>query len=352
MTFEVAPFHRSGVQLDQIAVHGIRVTAHHGVYPQERESGQVFLADVVAHVSTHPAALTDDLALTVNYSDLADRVAEVLAGDPSDLLETVAEHVAVAVLQMGGVECVDVRIHKPQAPLHVEFSDVTVTIRRDIRTADLTADKRIGSSSGLSDDPLDMSAAPRVNDIADERPLQPVPALLALGGNIGDVEPTLREAVHDLHRVAGIEVRATSPLVLSKPAGGPEQPDYLNAVVRIHTALSPRELLAACHGIELAHGRERGILNGPRTLDIDIVDFNGMQVSLPDLTLPHPRARERAFVLVPWAAMEPDAVLPGVGRVADAAAVLAEGVTVVAPVWPAPAAPQAAAPAPPAAGLV
>src|SRR5690606_42109805 len=104
MTFEVAPFHRSGVQLDQIAVHGIRVTAHHGVYPQERESGQVFLADVVAHVSTHPAALTDDMAPTVNYSDLADRVPALLAGDPSDLLLTAAERVAVAVPPLGGSE--------------------------------------------------------------------------------------------------------------------------------------------------------------------------------------------------------------------------------------------------------
>jgi dihydroneopterin aldolase/2-amino-4-hydroxy-6-hydroxymethyldihydropteridine diphosphokinase len=334
MTFEVAPFHRFGVQLDQIAVHGIRVTGHHGVLATERESGQVFLADVVAHVATHSAALTDDLAKTVNYSDLADRVAEVLAGDPAELLETVAEHIALAAMSFDRVECVDVRVHKPQAPLHVEFGDVTVTIRRDIRTADLTADKRIGSSSGLPDDPLDPGAAPIVRDVLDERPLQPVPALLALGGNIGDVEATLRHAIHDLDRIPGIEVRSTSPLVRSRPQGGPEQPDFLNAVIRIHTALSPRELLGACHGIELVHGRERGIPNGPRTLDIDIVDFNGMEASLPDLTLPHPRAHERAFVLVPWAAMEPDAVVASMGRIADAAAALPEGVTVVAAVWP------------------
>lgn len=339
MRFEVAPFHRHGVQLDQIAVLGVRVTGHHGVMATERESGQIFLADVVAHVQTHPAALTDDLTLTVNYSDIADRVAEILAGDPSDLLETVAEHIAVKILEMERVECVDVRIHKPQAPLHVEFGDVTVSIRRDVRTADLTADKRIGSSSGLSDDPLDPTAAPRVRDAGDERPLQPVPVLLALGGNIGDVEATLRNAIHDLDRISGIEVRANGPLVRSRPAGGPAQPDYLNTVIRVHTALSPRELLAACNGIEIVHGRERGVPNGPRTLDIDIVDFNGMQVELPDLILPHPRAKERAFVLTPWAAMEPDAVLPGAGRVADVAAALPEGVTVVAAVWPARATP-------------
>jgi dihydroneopterin aldolase/2-amino-4-hydroxy-6-hydroxymethyldihydropteridine diphosphokinase len=301
----------------------------------------------VVHVATHPAAITDDLELTVNYSDLADRVAEVLAGDPAELLETVAEHIALAALAFDRVECVDVRVHKPQAPLHVEFGDVTVSIRRDIRTADLTADKRIGSSSGLPDDPLDPGAAPRVRDALDERPLQPVPALLALGGNIGDVEATLRHAIYDLDRISGIEVRSTGPLVRSRPHGGPEQPDYLNTVIRIHTALSPRELLGACHGIELVHGRERTVPNGPRTLDIDIVDFHGMEVALADLSLPHPRARERAFVLVPWAAMEPDAVLPGVGRVAEAAALLPDGVTVVDATWAGRATPASPPPADP-----
>lgn len=343
MTFHVPPYMRSGLEFDQIAVHGIRVTGHHGVLDTERETGQIFTADVVAHVSTRWAAMTDDLTKTVNYSDLADRVAEILAGDPAELLETVAENIAKAVLLFEGVECVDVRVHKPQAPLHVEFADVTVTIRRDSRTADLSPERRIGSSAGLPDDPLHPDAIPVVNDPFDERPLQPVPALLALGGNLGDVEATLTNAVHDLDRIPGIEVRSTSPLVRSRPAGGPEQPDYLNAVVRIHTALSPRELLAACNGIEVVHGRERSVVNGPRTIDIDVVDFNGLQGETEDLILPHPRAKERGFVLVPWAAMEPGAELPGVGRVADAAQPLYEGVTVVVPVWPG--APKPSAPA-------
>lgn len=336
MTWTSTPYLRHGIELDRIAVEGIRVTGFHGVHENERESGQVFLADVVAHVSTRLAAARDDLSRTVNYSDMADRVAAVLGGDPSDLIETVAEHAALAVLEMEGVYCVDVRIHKPQAPLHVEFGDVTVAIRRDIRTGGLWADKRIGSSAGMPDDPLDFGAHGAAKDQFDQRPVKPVPALVALGGNLGEVEATLREAVAALHRVPGIEVRATSALVGSAAEGGPVQPDYLNAVVRIHTALSPRELLAACHGIEIVHGRERTELNGPRTLDIDIIDFDGTEGESDDLTLPHPRARERGFVLAPWARLEPDATLPGLGRVADAAARLASGVTLVAEPWPAP----------------
>lgn len=328
------PYVKDGIELDQIAVLGVRATGHHGVYATEKDSGQTFLADVVVHTSTRAASATDQLEYTVNYSDLADAVAEVLAGNPADLIETVAERIANAALNFGGVECVDVRVHKPQAPLLVEFKDVTVTIRRDRIMAGMDPSKRIGSSAGLSDDPTDLGAAPIVRDLFDERPLQPVPVLIALGGNVGDVETTLRTAVHDLHRVPGVEVRSTSPLVRSRPQGGPSQPDYLNAVVRIQTALSPRELLGACQGIELVHGRERLVENGPRTLDIDIVDFNGLSGQTEDLVLPHPRAKERSFVLTPWAAMEPDAVLTEAGRVAELAAAAEEGVTVVASVWP------------------
>ncbi len=329
------PYLRSGVELDRLAVEGIRVTGHHGVLDSERETGQLFKADVVAHVSTRAAALRDDLSKTVNYSDIADRAAEVLAGDPSQLIETVAEHVARAVLEMDGVFCVDVRIHKPQAPLHVEFKDVSVTIRRDVRTGGLWADRRIGSSAGMSDDPLALDAQPPALDRFDERPQRPVPVLLAIGGNIGDVEQTLRQTVEELDRFMGIEVLATSALVESAPAGGPPQPDYLNAVVRIETVKSPRELLGVCHGLEIVHDRERIEPHGPRTLDIDIVDYDGLVGQAEDLTLPHPRAHERAFVMVPWAQMEPEAELPEVGRIAEAARAMAASVTLVADPWPA-----------------
>ncbi|MGC4174412.1 2-amino-4-hydroxy-6-hydroxymethyldihydropteridine diphosphokinase [Demequina sp.] len=335
MTLSVGAYVKGGVELDQIAVEGIRVTGYHGVLATERESGQLFIADIVAHVSTQAAATTDQLARTVNYSDLADAVAEVLAGDPSDLLETVAEHCARAVLEFEGVECVDVAIHKPQAPLHVEFADVIVRIRRDLRSGTLWADKRIGSSAGMSDDPLEQPAIFR--DAFDERPFQPVTAWIALGGNLGEVERTLRAAVRELDRVSGIHVVATSALVKSAPVGGPEQPDYLNAVVQIETALAPRELLAACQGVEVVHGRERSVVNGPRTLDLDIISIAGVTGESADLVLPHPRAHERAFVLVPLGDVDADAVLPGAngGAVSDLLArVDVESVSVVAKPWP------------------
>ena len=336
------PFIKDGIELDQIAVEGIRVKGYHGVLETERE-GQVFSADIVVHVNSRTAASRDDVEHTVNYSDMADRTAEVLAGLPRQLIEAVAERIARTLLEMDGVECVDVTVHKPHAPLHVEFKDVSVTIRRDLSDGSLWADKRIGSSAGESDDPLDTGANP-VRDLMDVRPLQPVGAVIALGGNLEEVEPTFRAALAELHRVPGIEVQAASPLVRTSPVGDTDQPDYLNAVARVQTALSPRELLGACHGIEVLHGRDRTVPGAARTLDLDIVSYEGVTGEAPDLTLPHPRAHERGFVLLPWSHMEPEAVLEPHGRVVDLARQTGlDGVRMVSTDWPRVPAPDALA---------
>jgi len=351
MTVTARPYVKDGIELDQIAVEGIRVAGTHGVNPNERETGQLFYADVVVHVNTRNAGAGDDLSKTVNYSDLADRAAEVLAGSPFQLIEAVADHIAREVLDFDGVECVDVTVHKPQAPLHVEFKDVTISIRRDMRDGGLWADKRIGSSAGYSDDPRSPEGSHAPRDIMDERPAQPVGAVIALGGNLGDVEPTFREALAELGRVGGVTVGTVSPLVRSVPEGGVDQPDYLNAVVRIETSLSPRELLAACQGIEMVHGRDRSVPGAARTLDLDIVAFDGVTGEADDLVLPHPRAHQRGFVLLPWVAMENDAVLEPHGSVADIArAAQFQGVSLVSAQWPQVPAPDALPDAPEADG--
>jgi 2-amino-4-hydroxy-6-hydroxymethyldihydropteridine diphosphokinase len=98
--------------------------------------------------------------------------------------------------------------------------------------------------------------------------------------------------------------------------GGPPQPDYLNAVLLIQTGLPPRDLLDAIHAIEAGFGRVRAERFGPRTLDIDIISYQGQVSDDPELTLPHPRAHERLFVLLPWSDLDPGAELPGHGPVA------------------------------------
>jgi 2-amino-4-hydroxy-6-hydroxymethyldihydropteridine diphosphokinase len=141
--------------------------------------------------------------------------------------------------------------------------------------------------------------------------------VLALGSNLGDRQDILQGAVDAIVGLPGVRVTAVSPVYETAPVGGPAQPDYLNAVLLADSALPSRELLDRLHEIEAAFDRVRAVRWGPRTLDIDIIVVDGERSDDPQLTLPHPRAHERAFVLAPWRDVDPDAALPGHGRVAE-----------------------------------
>ncbi|SNQ47542.1 2-amino-4-hydroxy-6-hydroxymethyldihydropteridinepyrophosphokinase [Frankia canadensis] len=143
---------------------------------------------------------------------------------------------------------------------------------------------------------------------------RPAHAVLALGSNLGDRWALLRGAVRSLDKLLGVS--ACSPVYETAPVGGPEQDDYLNAVVLTAPA-PPRELLAAARAAEEQALRVRTVRWGPRTLDVDVIALGMRRSDDPEILLPHPRAHLRAFVCVPWLDVEPDAVLPGHGRVAD-----------------------------------
>jgi 2-amino-4-hydroxy-6-hydroxymethyldihydropteridine diphosphokinase len=136
-------------------------------------------------------------------------------------------------------------------------------------------------------------------------------AAVALGSNLGDRAATLESALAAMAELG--EIVAVSGFHETAPVGGPEQGDFLNAVVVIDTALGPDELLAGLHRIEDDHGRKRVERWGPRTLDLDLVAMEGVQRGTPELTVPHPRTVERRFVLAPLVEVWPDAeVAPGV----------------------------------------
>jgi 2-amino-4-hydroxy-6-hydroxymethyldihydropteridine diphosphokinase len=143
--------------------------------------------------------------------------------------------------------------------------------------------------SGADDESTDLSPVRRV--------------FLGMGSNLGDRRRQLADAVASLHGVT-----AVSPVYETAPVGGPAQGAFLNIVVELATALSPRHLLGVCHRLEAAAGRMRGERWGPRTLDVDLLWMSGVTVDEPDLVVPHPRMWERRFVLAPLADLAPELV--------------------------------------------
>ena len=331
-----------------IALKGLGALANHGVYDFERDRNQRFSADIVMWVET--AGATDDIAATVSYADIADEAMAVLTGTAVDLIETLAETIAARVMSHEGVVGTEVTVHKPDAPIDHPFADVSVTVRAgqtdamplslsfkgiyeaedgSVLTGEIEAYGRAQApspaeqeQSGALPTRRDVQAAHAApaHDATRPEHLRSRRVVLAIGGNLGDVPVTLMHTVEALSYMEGFQIDDVSPIMRTKPVLAPgqaPQPDYWNAVVVGSAITTPDELFAQTSRIERELGRERHERWGARTVDIDIIQIEGLASSDPVLTLPHPRAKERAFVLAPWLLCEPDAVLEGVGRVSD-----------------------------------
>jgi 2-amino-4-hydroxy-6-hydroxymethyldihydropteridine diphosphokinase len=140
-------------------------------------------------------------------------------------------------------------------------------------------------------------------------------AVIALGANIGDPKAQMDLAVAMLHEAT--EVISVSEYFSTKPVSDIEQPDYLNAVCIVESELPALELLSLLHGIEKALGRERLEKWGPRTIDLDLIQYGSLLSSADELKLPHPRAHERRFVLEPWVSIDPEAILLTHGKISE-----------------------------------
>jgi 2-amino-4-hydroxy-6-hydroxymethyldihydropteridine diphosphokinase len=161
---------------------------------------------------------------------------------------------------------------------------------------------------------------------------QPIRAFVGIGGNVGDVETTLAEAMWALDSLPQSSIRSQSRLYRTPPWGNTEQPPFLNAVVELQTRLAPRVLLDLLLEIETRFGRDRSESEkwGPREVDLDLLTYGDEQVDEPGMHLPHPHLHERAFVLVPLAEIAPSLEIVGVGRVRDLlAAVDASGISAI-----------------------
>lgn len=136
-------------------------------------------------------------------------------------------------------------------------------------------------------------------------------AYLGLGSNLGDRLSNLERAVELLAAQPGVRVVRSSRVYETDPVGGPPQPEYLNAVIEVATDRPPRELLEACSAVEDTLGRVPTERWGPRAIDVDVLTYGDETIDDPDLTVPHPRMHERAFVIVPLTELDVDPPLPG-----------------------------------------
>ncbi|MBD3689464.1 2-amino-4-hydroxy-6-hydroxymethyldihydropteridine diphosphokinase [Nanchangia anserum] len=316
--------HRALMGLDCIQLAGITGQGRHGVYPAEREAAHTFIADIDMYCDLRAARESDRVDDTADYSVIAEAVRDVLEGDPHNLIESLADVIAQRVLDFPQVRAVRVRVHKPEAPLDPPLGDVAVTVWAGLD--DLPEPAEPATDPREDEEPRDwMEHGAASRDSADfpgldRAPDKPRSVVLSLGANLGEREQTLREVVGELDHWDGIGVTEVSPLVRTAAVlrpDQPSQPDYANVIVLVQTMLSPRELLAAAHTLEDRHGRTRDEEWGPRTLDIDIISYEGVRSEDPSLTLPHPRAGQRAFVLAPWYFIRPEAHLAGVGPIAE-----------------------------------
>lgn len=269
--------------MDQIRLTGIRAAGKHGVLDFEHERAQTFVVDATLFLDLAPAGTSDDLNDTVDYGAIAKGIVAIIEGEHVDLIEKLAARIADMILEYPAVANTQVTVHKPNAPIVVPFDDVSVTVERSRKTLADTVD------------------GGRVHR-----------AVIAIGGNQGDVPGTLRDAVRCIDGLESTQVTGISPLYRTDAWGMPEgTPEFHNAVVIVKTKLDATQLLDGLRRIEADHGRVRNDHWASRTLDLDIIDFDGVESDDPDLTLPHPRAWQRAFVLAPWLAVDPDAELGG-----------------------------------------
>lgn len=261
---------------DKISLKGLRAQGTHGVLDQEKVEPQDFVVDVDLWLETSAAAESDDVAQTVSYADVADEIVEIIEGEHADLIETLA-HRMITRLSEFPVDGIAVTVHKPHAPIPHQFEDVSVTVEW-WRTIE-----------------------PETYEV-----------VISLGSNLDHPHIHIRNAVeeigisYDVLAVSG--VYETAPLL---EEGQMLQPNYMNAVIMVRTSKELEHVLEDLQFIEDQHGRVRDARWGARTLDLDIIKAAHFASNSPRLTIPHPRAHLRRFVLEPWLEIEPEATLAG-----------------------------------------
>lgn len=256
---------KTGQNFDQIKITDLEVFANHGVFPEENKLGQKFLVSAVLYTDTRKAGKTDDLTASIHYGEVSAFITKYMKEHTYQLLERVAETLAEEMLKgISGLYKIDLEIKKPWAPVGLPLKTVSVKISREWHTA-----------------------------------------YIALGSNIGDSEKYLNEAVEKIGQIPACTVEKVSSYLVTAPYGVTDQPDFLNACLKMRTLLYPEELLKELNRIEKEAGRERIIHWGPRTLDLDILLYDDIVLEEDTLCIPHVEMHKREFVLKPLVEIAP-----------------------------------------------
>ncbi len=252
-------------ELDRINIRNLEVFGRHGVFPEENRLGQKFIINAMLYVPVREAGLKDDLTKSVHYGEVSHFMTNYMTEHTFGLIEAVAEQLAKAVLlRFPLLQQITLEISKPWAPIGLPLEAVSVEITRGWHLA-----------------------------------------YIAVGSNLGDKEAYIRQGIETLNGKEDCVVERVSELIVTKPYGVEEQPDFLNGMIELRTLLFPQELLDVLHQVEQEADRERNIRWGPRTLDLDIIFYDDCVVDEERLQIPHLDMENREFVLKPLAELAP-----------------------------------------------
>ncbi len=252
--------------MDEIRIENLNLYAYHGVYEEEQKNGQNFFVNLTLYTDTQKAGKSDDLSLSIDYGQVCLFIAKWMKEHTYKLLEAVAENLSEAILlQFPLAREIDFEICKPEAPIPLPFENVSVRIRRGWH-----------------------------------------PVYLSVGSNMGNRSGYLKLAYDELNQNSRIRNLKSSSVLETKPYGGVEQDDFMNAVFALDTMLTPAELLEELHRIEQMAHRERKIHWGPRTLDLDILLYDKLIYEDENLIIPHVDMENREFVLKPLCELAPN----------------------------------------------
>lgn len=245
--------------MNRISLKQMKLYGFTGCLSEEKENGQFFYVSIDMFCRDIPGALTDDLNDTINYADVYEIAKEIVEKSHFNLIEHLAHEIGRAVISKYDLaDSVRVLVRKPDAPIDGVFdameTEITVS-RKDV--------------------------------------------IIGFGGNMGDREEKIRTALDMIRNNHALELVKVSSLYETEPVGYDDQDDFLNGCAVIRTYLEPLEVLHELQRIENELHRVRTIKNGPRTIDLDILMIPGVKMDTKELTIPHPRMYERAFVLVP-----------------------------------------------------